>query len=587
MNFLKNILSTILGVLIAFGLLFFIFILFISLVGSSGEERVMVKNNSVLELNLNIPIVDFAPEPDPLEVALGLRENVLGLEDILNSISKAAGDDRIKGISIRNSFTFAGFGQTEAIRNALLEFKKSGKFVYAYSDFYLQKDYYLNSVADSIFLNPVGEMDFRGLSSEVMFYKDFQEKSGVKMEVIRHGKYKSAVEPYLENEMSEANREQISELLHSLWGEMLSDVSESRSLSVEDLNRIADTLGGRNPQYALKSGLIDAIAYKDEYDDALARALGEDDGDELETVKLTDYKSIASRAGSGTNRIAVIYAQGTIIYGKGDEFTIGQGVMIKAIKEAREDDKVKAIVLRVNSPGGSALTSELIWREIERTRKDKPVIVSMSNYAASGGYYIACNADRIIAEPTTITGSIGVFATIPNLKGLTDKLGINAEQVGTNEQSQGYSLFEPLSEDFEEFMQQGIEETYQTFLKRVADGRNMSIAEVDNIAQGRVWSGVDALKLGLVDELGGIDLALERAAEIAEIDNYKVENYPKIEKSLDDILNNLSGFPFAKSKQEIIEEEIGAEAYEIIKTIKKLSAQKGVQARLPFEITIK
>ncbi|NAS29353.1 signal peptide peptidase SppA [Flavobacteriaceae bacterium R38] len=587
MSFLRNILSTIIGVFIALGLVFVFFFLIIAFAGGGGDDKVIVKNNSVLELNLNLPVVDYAPDQDPLSVALGLEDNVLGLEAILNSIDHAASNDKIKGISIRNSISLAGNGQTETLRNALLKFKASGKFIYAYSNFYLQKDYYLNSVADSIFINPSGELDFRGLSSEVLFFKDLQEKSGIKMEVIRHGKYKSAVEPYLSDEMSEANREQVSELLHSIWGEMLADISESRNISVADLNVIADTLGGRNPEYAMKSGLVDKIVYKDEYNLALAKAAGRASAEDLETVKLTDYNSIAKSYAASSNKIAVIYAQGTIIYGKGDEYTIGQGVMSEALKEAREDDKVKAVVLRVNSPGGSALTSELIWREVELTKKYKPVIVSMSNYAASGGYYIACNADRIIAEPTTITGSIGVFGTIPNFKGLADKIGINAEQVNTNKQSQYYSPFEPLSEDFKSFMLGGIEKTYSTFLERVAEGRDMSVAEVDSIAQGRVWTGADAVKIGLVDELGGIDLAMKRAAEAAGIDRYRIDNYPKVDKDFDDLINDLSGFPFAKAKEEVIQEEIGVEAYQLLKHIKTLSELKGVQAMMPFELHIK
>ncbi len=587
MKFLGNILSTILGVFIALGLLFVVFLIFISFLGASDEDKVIVKSNSILELNLNAPIVDYAPDADPLTIALGFEEKVLGLNDILNAIEHAASNKKIKGISIQNNFSLAGMGQTEAIRNALLKFKESGKFIYTYSDIFLQKDYYLNSVSDSIFINPMGELDFRGLSSEVLFFKDLQEKSGIKMEVIRHGKYKSAVEPYLNNEMSAANREQISELLNSIWGEMLTAISESRSISEENLNKIADTLGARNPIYALASGLVDKIVYKDQYNESLANAVEIATVEDLETIKLSDYRSVVRSSGTGSSKVAVIYAQGTIIYGKGDEYTIGQGIINKALKEAREDNKVKAIVLRVNSPGGSALTSELIWREIELTKKEKPVIVSMSNYAASGGYYIACNADKIIAEPTTITGSIGVFGTIPNFKGFAERIGINAEQVGTNEQASGYSVFEPISDDFKTFMQGGIEEVYTTFLQRVAEGRGMSVAEVDSIAQGRVWTGVDAIKIGLVDELGGIDLAIQRAAEAADLDTYKIDNYPKIEKDFDDLLESMTSFPFAKSKEELIKEEIGLEAYEVIKHIKKLSELKGVQALMPYELHIK
>ncbi len=590
MNFWKSVLSTILGFFIALGILFFFFFIFIGVVSAFGDDgTVTVENNSILELNLDRPIKDYSRPVTPFEEAFGAQPT-LGLNNILNAIQYAATDDKIKGISIKNNFSMAGMAQMKAIRNELKKFKESGKFIYTYADIYLQRDYYLNSVADSIFLNPVGELDFKGLASEVMYFKDFQEKSGIKMEVIRHGKYKSAVEPYLEDTMSEANREQISVLLQSVWDDMLADISDSRNLSVEELNRIADTLGGRNPELALAHRLIDKIAYRDEYERALKNAAETAMDEDLERVSVRDYASYAGPKTKGdidADKIAIIYAQGTIMYGNGDENTIGQGIMLDALKEAREDEEIKAIVLRVNSPGGSALASEIIWRAIELTKETKPVIVSMGNLAASGGYYIACNADQIIAEPTTITGSIGVFGTLPNFSGLAEKIGLNAEQVSTNKQSVGYTPFEPLSEDFRGVVQEGIEEVYTTFLQRVAEGRNMDVAAVDSIAQGRVWTGADALKIGLVDEIGGLDLAIQRAAEAAEMDSYRISNYPKFDKDFDDLFKNFGKFPFGKAKEDLIREEIGDEAYEILQRIKTMSQQKGVQAMLPFEMHIK
>ncbi|MEL6916248.1 MAG: signal peptide peptidase SppA [Bacteroidota bacterium] len=463
-----------------------------------------------------------------------------------------------------------------------------GKFVYAYGDFFLQKDYYLVSVADSIFLNPVGGMDFKGLSAEVLFYKDLQEKTGVKMEVIRHGKYKAAVEPYLSNEMSDANRTQISELINSLWGSMIAGISEGRNIDQESLNVIADTLGGRTPEYAKLTGLIDGAVHYDEYEGYLKNILGIEADDELNYVELADYIKIANKKkiNSGNEKIAIVYAQGEILYGEGSPDIIGQGIINKALRKAREDEDVQAIVLRVDSPGGSALVSDIIWREIERTKEIKPVVVSMGNVAASGGYYIAVGADKIFAEPTTITGSIGVFGTVPNISELAGDIGINAEQVGTNKNSVDYSLFEPMSDEFRGIVQEGIEDTYQTFLTRVSQGRNISMAEADSLAQGRVWSGTDAVRLGLVDALGGLDDAVAEAASMAGLDSYGIKKFPKYKSGFERFMEDFGGASI-KTKEDVIAGEIGWEAYTILKQIKSAMQQKGVQARMPFSLNIK
>ncbi len=590
MKFLRSVLAAIVGFFIAMGILFVLFFLFLGVMSSLGEsETVTVREDSVLNLNVNRLVKDHTPKADPLEEALGLKDPVVGLDQLLNAIEYATEDDKIKGISIRENNMLAGLAQTKAVRDALLKFKESGKFIYAYGNFYSQRQYYLNSVADSIFLNPVGEMDFRGLATEIMYYKDFQEKTGLKMEVIRHGKYKSAVEPYLENEMSEANREQISELLESVWNTMLEEISISRGITIDDLNYMADNLMARSPKLAFSNDLIDGVVYLDEYQNCLKNALELEADDELESVDLEDYISYAkqkSRPKSAKDRIAVVYAQGEILYGEGNENFIAQGLFRKAFEKLAKDEKVKAVVLRVDSPGGSALTSELILRDLENLNAKKPVVVSMGNVAASGGYYIACQADKIIAEPTTITGSIGVFGTIPNAAGLADKIGINTEQVGTNKQSFAYGLFEPMSPEFRAFVKEGIEETYDIFLERVAEGRGMTVAEVDSVAQGRVWTGTDALKIGLVDELGGLDTAIERAAELAEIENYRTVSYPKYKKEFKDIFQGFGAFPFGKTKEALLREELGDETYEMLQQLKKLTTNKGVQARMPFELNI-
>ncbi|TLF43205.1 signal peptide peptidase SppA [Maribacter aurantiacus] len=585
MKFLRNLLAAILGTLIALGIVFVMFFVFIALLGS-GDDTVKVKDNSVLEIQLQRPIADYTGSSE-LNPFSGLFEESQGLDEILQAITVAKDDDRIKGISINNNFLLAGLAQTQTLRKVLEDFKESGKFIYAYGDFYSQKDYYLASVADSVFLNPVGVMDFRGLSSEVLYFKDLQEKTGVKMEVIRHGKYKSAVEPYLENEMSEANRTQIKELIQSLWDSMIDDISISRGISTSDLNTIADTLGGRLPKYAKQNRLIDDVLFYDQYESVIAKALTEEENEDINYISLDDYTQYSSKkvVRSGNDKIAVIFAQGEILYGEGGPDIIGQGIINEALIKAREDEKVKAIVLRVNSPGGSALTSDIIWREVELAKEVKPVVVSMGNVAASGGYYIAAGADKIFAEPTTITGSIGVFGTIPNIEGLAKDIGINAEQVGTNKNSVEYSLFEPMGEAFRNQVQESIEDTYETFLSRVSNGRNISMAQADSIAQGRVWSGVDAQRLGLVDELGTLEDAIAAAAGMAEIESYGIRKYPKYKSGFERFMEDISGAG-AKMKENMVKEEIGEEMYQVLKDIKSYMNQKGIQARMPFTLNI-
>lgn len=584
MNFLRNLLASIFGTLIALTL---ILVLFLLIAGALSEsEKITLKNNSVLEIKLEMLVKDYAPKSeDPFDKFLGLDDKKLGLNTIINAIENAKSDDKIKGISITTLGVNAGIAQTQAIRNKLLEFKESGKFIKAYADIYDQKSYYFSSVADSIFLNPVGAIDFKGLSSEVLFYKDLEDKTGIKMEVIRHGKYKSAVEPFLYNEMSVDNREQITTFLKSIWDEMVVDISKSRNKTVLEINNIADNLFARNATLAIENNIIDEAIYLDEYNDKLKLALGFSTDEDLNKISIQDY--IATGKGrvisTASNKIAVIYAQGQIIYGKGDENVIGQGLIIKALKKARKSSRVKAIVLRINSPGGSALASELIWRELELTKKELPLVVSMGNVAASGGYYLACSADKIFAEPTTITGSIGVFGVIPNFSKLSTTIGINAEQVSTNKGA-SYSVFEPMTDEFRLVTTEGVEAVYTTFLDRVASGRNMTIEAVDKVAQGRVWSGVDALNNGLVDEIGSLNDAILYAAELADVTDYKIRNYPSYKVDFGDKINS---FPFMKTKEKVLIEELGEENYKIYQNIKQLSKLEGVQARLPFVIDIK
>ncbi len=582
MKFLRNLLAAILGFFIAMGLLL---MLFVAIVGALSEDKeITVKSDSVLEINLSDAVKEYAPKSDdPFEELFGDNRFKIGLNSILNAIENAKTDNNIKGISIIGLNANAGLTQLQAIRNKLIDFKTSNKFINAYADFYSQKGYYLSSVADSIFVNPAGGVDFQGLSTEVLFFKDFQEKSGVKMEVIRHGKYKSAVEPFLSNKMSEANREQIHAFLSSIWDKMVEEIAESREKSTEELQQIANQLAIRTPQLALQHQMVDGVIYSDEYTSKLKTLAGVNQDDKLHKISIKDY--INSGKGriikTAKNKIAVLYAQGEIIYGKGDENYIGQGLMTKAIQKIKKDKNVKALVLRVNSPGGSALSSDIIWRELQTLKEKIPIVVSMSDLAASGGYYISCGADKIYAEPTTITGSIGVFGTLPNFQKLSKNIGINSERVSTNT-SPYYSPFHPVSEEFRTVVTEGVEDIYKTFVNRVAEGRKMTFEQVDAIAQGRVWSGKDALENGLVDELGGLEDAITCAAELAGIEEYKTRNYPSYKKDFEDYFKN----PLMSVKTKMLKEELG-DAYDWYQQFKQLSKKEGVQARLPFVVNIK
>lgn len=587
MKFLRNVLATIVGLFIFFGVLFFGMLAVGAAMGSSSD-KVVVKDNSVINLDLSGVKYDYAGKFNYKDFGF-VDAGKDGVADILAAIEYAKTDDRIKGISILNDESSLGVVQKREIRKKLEEFKKTGKFVLAYANTYSQGEYYLNSVADTVYVNPVGTIDFKGLSTEILYLKGLQDKTGVQMEVMRHGKYKSAVEPYLQDKMSDANREQITVFLNSIWETIVEDISKSRKVPVEKLNEIANNLEARTPSRALKAGLVDKVAYEDEYHAAIKKALKVEGDVDYNTIDILDYAKDLIVKGDGNtaeDQIAVIYAQGQILSGEGSVSYIGEGSINRALKEARKDDKIKAVVLRVNSPGGSALTSELIWREVELTKKVKPVIVSMGDLAASGGYYISCNADRIFADPSTITGSIGVFGMVPNMKTLANKYGVNAEQVKTHDNAANYSLFREVDPGFKMVVTEGIENIYTTFVKRVADGRKLTVEQVDEIAQGRVWTGKDALKNKLVDELGGLDKAIAYAAKKVEIDSYKVVNFPEYKMKFEDLLRSYLGSSMIKTEEQLIKEKIGEANYEMLERLNYFSNLKGVQAIMPFELKI-
>ena len=585
MKFLGNVVATVVGLMLFMILGFLGLLVLGALLGGNGDKTI-VESNSVLELKLDGITNDYGGKFSDPAIGFFSKGDEIGIIDILNAIDAAKSDDNIKGISILNSNSATGLAQSKAIRDALIAFKKSGKFVVSYANVFTQNEYYINSVADTIYLNPVGDMEFKGLSSEALFFKDFQDKTGINVEVIRHGKYKSAVEPFLQNSMSESNREQITSLLNSVWSSYVQDISESRRISVVRLNEIANGLLARTPEMAKAEKLVDRIAYEDEFHNGIRKALGVDKDEKYHKVDIRDYAQNVAKSPKNageSDKIAIIYAQGNILSGEGSVNTIGEESMRRSLQEARNDDDVKAIVLRVDSPGGSALTSDLIWREIELTKKVKPVITSMGNTAASGGYYIACNSDQIFAEKNTITGSIGVFGILPNFSQLATKMGIHAEQVNTHENAANYSLFLPLDPKVETVLQEGVEHIYTVFVNRVAEGRKMSFAEVDSIAQGRVWTGEEAKKIGLVDQIGGLDAALKYAASAAKIKKYRTQDFPKYNTTLGEFFG-LS--PFMQTKEELIREQVGEENYKIIEHLRKVNALRGTQALLPFELII-
>ncbi len=587
MKFIGNVLATIVGLFI-FSMLFFFLIILFGAVAGSGKDLSNVRDNSVLELDLKDINYDYAGKSNYKEFDyFEVKRN--GLMDVINAINEAKTDSRIKGISILENTSTLGIAQTKALRDALEDFKKSGKFVLSYANVYTQKDYYLGSVADTVYINPLGNFELKGLSAELMFFKDLQDKSGVQMEVVRHGKYKSAVEPFLQNKMSEENREQVTVLLNSVWNSIVSDIARTRNIPVARLNEIAEGVLARTPEMAKAEKLVDKIAYEDAYHNAIRNALDVDMDKKYNKVKIRDYAENVGNTADGVSsrdNIAIVYAQGEILSGEGSESYIGEGSMRRALQAVRKDDDVKAVVLRIDSPGGSALTSELIWRELELLKKEKPVVVSMGNVAASGGYYIACNANKIYAEDNTITGSIGVFGILPNLTQLTNKIGINTEEVRTHANGADYSPFRPLDPKFRGLAQEEVERIYTTFVNRVSVGRKMSFAQVDSIGQGRVWSGTEAKKIGLVDEIGGMDDAIKAAAKLAKIDKYRLRSYPEYEKNLEDLLASM-GVPFVKSRQSIIREELGEENYMLIERIRQMMQRSGVQAVMPYTINIR
>ncbi|NPD47560.1 signal peptide peptidase SppA [Lentimicrobium sp. S6] len=580
-QFFKFTLASVLGVILAIFLSIFILIGMMTAAISAGDEETVVEENSILRIKLNYPLNDRSVN-DPTSI-MNLsdfgKENP-GLNEIIKSIEKGAEDPNIKGIYLNAPDVSGGPAQLEEIRKALLKFKESGKFIVAYATGYGQGAYYLASVADEVYLHPEGMILFKGFASEMMFYKGLFEKLDVEMQIIRHGKFKAAVEPFMLDKMSESNREQNTALLTSLWSNILNEISASRNISIEKLNEAADQLSLDNPKKALELKFIDGIKYPDEISALLKEKTEKAEDDDLEFLSISKYKNSAffKENKVAKDKIAVIYAAGEIKAGKGNDTYIGEENIRKALIKAREDDRVKAIVMRVNSPGGSALVSDLIWREVTLTTPVKPVVVSMGYVAASGGYYISCAADYIYADPNTITGSIGVFGMIPNVNGfMTNKLGITFDEVSTNENGNYITINKALTPYQREVIQSSVERVYDSFITKVAKGRNMTKEDVDRIGQGRVWSGSQAIEIGLVDELGGMNEAIVKAAELAEIETYKLKELPVQKDPFQQILEDLTG----QSSSIMMKHYLG-EKYKYVEMMENMENRAVIQARLPF-----
>jgi len=583
-GFFKYVMAGMLGTIIALIVVLLLSVITIIGVASSSSEDIETEENSVLLLDFSETVADrTSSKPDFFDLKI---KKQLGIRDLTTNIENAAKDDNIKGIYLELSGIEGGIATIEEVRNALLKFKESKKFIVAHADYYTHKSYYLASVADKVYLTPEGEIQFIGLSASITMYKSLLEKLGVEPEIIRHGKFKSAIEPFILDEISEANREQTQKFMGSIWNTIVKGVSTQRNISVEKLNEYADSLYLRSAKTALEYKFVDGLLYKDQVYNEIRTLLSIKETEKISFIEISKYNNAINKpkidelVSTSRNKIAVIYAVGEIGMGEGDDESIGSKNISEAIRKARKDSSIKAIVLRVNSPGGSALASEIIWREAVLAQKEKPFIVSMGNVAASGGYYIACAADTILAQPNTITGSIGVFGVLFNAKELMSKVGVNVSTVATNSFSDLGSTSRKITAFERGIIQQGVEDVYTTFITHVAQGRGMTVEEIDNIGQGRVWSGIDALEIGLVDVMGGLGDAIVIAAEKAGVEKYRIKTYPEKDK-----YQKMAEKLFAEAKVSFIKEELGS-SYKYLERIKILSKQQGIQARIPYFIDI-
>ncbi len=567
-------------------MLIFSFISFGILAGlmSFAEKKtVEVMDGTVILMELKDPIPDRTPQTPFIPDFSGMTfRTLLGLNDILHNIDEASKDDRIKGIVLKLDVVPAGIATLGEIRDALADFRNSGKFIYCYGENMSQGAYYLASVADKVYLHPMGLVDFKGLNAQLVFLKGTFDKLDIDMQVVRHGKFKSAVEPLIQEKMSPENREQLNTLISSVWQSMVEEIALSRGLEVDELNSLADGLVSYEGGDAFEAGLIDGLVFRDEFRQFFMELAGIEDDEDERLLSLTKYNRSRKQSGITGDRIAVIYASGQIGGGKGSDDEVGADRFAETIQQARENEKVKAVVLRVNSPGGDALASDVIWRELKLTQEVKPVIVSMGDLAASGGYWIASASEKIVASPSTLTGSIGVFGVIPDFGDfMRDRLGITYDNVQTNRNAGFPSVVRPLTAFERQLLQGKVDEVYELFLKRVSDNRGMTPMQVDLIGEGRIWSGTDALRLGLVDELGGLQHAIDLAAEIAGLEKYRLLELPRQKDIFEQIIEDLSSGVYTR----ILKAELGP-FYQDFLHSKAALEWEGVQARLPYRMII-
>ena len=585
-QFFKFLLASCLGIFIAFFLFVGISGLVISRIAKQADKPKEIKPNTVLHLTFDNPIPEQTNnlELDPFDLS---KRKILGLNEILQTLERAKKDDNIKGVFLEvDGLASGGLATSAVVRHALLDFRESGKFIIAYSKYYTQGAYYLASSADQIIVNPLGMVDFRGFAAQIPFFKDLLDKIGVNMQVYYAGKFKGASEPYRLNKMSEENRMQIREYLDDIYSNFIQDISTSRNLSEERLHQLANDYTGMDPDAAAESGLIDKVAHREDALDELRTRLSLDEEEKIPMATLEEYNR--SNPGSKNyrikNKIAIIYAEGTIVDGKGAPGSIGDEKYSEYIRQIRQDDNIKAIVLRVNSPGGSAMASENIWKELSLAKAEgKSLVVSMGNYAASGGYYISAGADSIFAEPNTLTGSIGVVLAIPDASELLDdKAGIHFDSVKTGPYATGITPFYPLSTGESRLLQKRTDDMYETFLERVSEGRRMSRDSVHAIAQGRVWTGERAVNIGLVDRLGGLGQAIASAAGMAELDEYRITEYPRVKDPIQQFMEQWFGEENVRANA-VLRSELG-EYYPYLRFVQELKNSNGMQARLPVLI---
>ena len=579
MAFLRNLLAVLVGLFIFSIIGFFMFLGFVSALTASTDPVPEIEANSVLHLEISGIIAERSVE-DPIKEMLSAQPTPLDLMDLLMAIRKAKTDERIRGIYLEPKFVMTGSGSLQEIRDALLDFKTSGKFVYAYGEYLGEGDYYLASIADSITLQPTGSLEFNGLSANVVFFKGLFDKLDIQPEIFRVGEFKSFIEPFVRKSMSEENRLQLSELIGSVHSTYLNNVSESRGIAVDRLTEISNQMLVRLPEDARQLGLVDHVGYEDEVIASIKQQLGLATDDKFPLTGIRKYMKVARAGGYSKNKIAVIVANGDIIMGESME-AVGGDQFVREIQKARENDAIKAIVLRVNSPGGSLTASDMIWREVMRTKGNKPIIASMADVAASGGYYISMACDTIVAQPNTITGSIGIFGILFNFGDfLENKLGITTDNVKTGEYSDMYNLTRPLTSYERTIIQTQVEAGYDTFIAKAALGRGMSEEAINEIAGGRVWTGVQAQERGLVDLMGSLEDAVKVAAEKAGVsDDYSVRFFPEQKPFLDRLLEDLTTV-----KWSIFEKDSPFRSYE--DQLKSLQRMKGVQARMAGDVQI-